>query len=134
MFTQISIIAVLFALTLTGCNRAIELASEATEEDPVLVLSPGYKVLIHGIPTAVFGYDLCPNENTGMAMFLGSAQSERSNTCIVLDKTRESVPVRYKTSTGVVTESWKVIRSDIVKYGMTFPTTTMRRPDNFFFN
>lgn len=121
------------AMALVGCDRVVgHLATEVAKQSPTLVIGPGYKVQIDGAPTAVFGYDACPKDDPTMAAFFGPSPNDGEKTCIVVDKGRESVRVRYGTVAGLQDESWKIVQGEVVKYGVKFPTTTLQRPDGSF--
>ena len=127
-------LATFLVVAVAGCDRmAGVVANEVAKlPEPTLVISPGYKVQIDGVATAVFGFDVCPKEAQGISAFFGPAPNDGSTACIVLEKGRESVRVRYKTVTGLKEESWQIVRGEVEKYGTKFPTTALQRPDGTY--
>lgn len=129
MVTKITVVSALFVLILSGCtNYLLEAQNNLMKKEITVVISPGFKVLINGNPTVVFGHDFCPKENKKFIIF-DLYQNIDSNACVVMDKKSDFVKVSYDTRTGMITENWKVIRAEEVKYGVRFTTAFMYRPN-----
>lgn len=120
------------ALALSGCDRLFwPVMNEVANQSPKVVIGPGYKVLIDGVPTYIFGYDDCPKEDrspTITALF-GPSPTDELGTCIVVDNASKTVRVRYKTAAGLKDESWTIIRGEVEKFGTKFPTSILKRQD-----
>lgn len=100
-----------------------------SEHEPVLVIGPGYKVIINGSPTPIFGIDECPTDDPIMEKVFGPSPLKGNHNCIVLEKDRADVLVRFPTDKGVQEERWAIVRSQTEKFGLTLPATGLRRPD-----
>lgn len=99
-------------IAFTGCGRVSEDAGEsAALARPEVIVHPGYKVMIDGVPTAIFGPDNCK--------VAGQAEPEQG--CIVLNDLRESVLVSFNTTKGLAQEEWRIVQ------GAT--TAHFQRPD-----
>jgi hypothetical protein len=118
------------ALALSGCGRVAEqLAGDmAKQMDSVtVVITGGHKFLIDGAPMVAMGHDECPTASAAMSAFSG--QSGGSFDCIVLDHQRDSVWVSLYSKEGVRQETWRIVRGEVDKHGVKFPTTGLQRPD-----
>jgi len=112
---------------LAGCNNIAEQTTKTlSDSEPVVAIAPGYKVIIDGKPTAIFGSDECPTKGTSWVQFYFR---EDRFTCILLRKDRAQVSVRFDQGRGIQEEHWTVVRGTWEKYGLTFPNIGLRRPD-----
>ena len=92
--------AAAIVIAITGCGPVSEVAMESVAlAQPEVIVHPGYKVIIDGEPTAIFGPDDCK--------VTGKAESEQG--CIVLNGLRESVLVSFNTPKGLVKEEWRIV-------------------------
>lgn len=107
---------------LSGCDLVDQLAHQVVQSQPpmTLVISPGFKMLIDGQTTAVFGRDECPRSNGLSRMFFGTSADEGSRNCIAITPESTSVPVILGLPGGPK-ETWTVERSGT--------STVLRRPD-----
>lgn len=118
------------ALLIAGCGQIAEQYSKLNADTaPVVVIAPGYKVVINGEPTPIYGSDECPKEDPKMAQLFGSDPLAGLHSCIVVAKDGTDVLVRFKQAQGIQEERWTIVRGEVRKYGMTLPTATLRRPD-----
>lgn len=115
---------------LTGCERVGEQVAgfyykTAKLSSPAVVISPGYKVLlvnreqsmktpVEGETVLISGFDECPKQDRVMEFLFGPSPDEGRNDCIVLDKTRSSLPVQvaYVDARRVAVEQWKIHREE----------------------
>ena len=123
-----ALLSLLLMGSLTACDAqqaATTVAKIAPHVAPMLVIEPGYKVMIDGKPTPVMGHDECPS-NPGTAVF-GTDPLVGQTGCIVLSKDRTEVPVSFPGPKGMVNERWTIVRE--TRQGTAFPMTMLRRPD-----
>ncbi len=117
-------------LLLAGCGEVAEQYSKMISETaPVMVIAPGYKVVINGEPTPIYGTDECPKEDPKMIKFFGPDPLEGQHSCIVVAKDRTEILVRFNQGVSVQEEHWTILRGEAQKFGLTFPTAALRRPD-----
>lgn len=76
----------------------------------IIVITPGYRVLIDGNPVAVFGNQLCP-QSDGMRVWFIGGDPQGGDGCAVIEKDTATVPMQLAINGKLVIETWKVERS-----------------------
>lgn len=130
-------IALLLALcvTISGCDSIVGKALDIAQVDePTIVLAPGYKVIIDGKPTPIFGVDECPKADTLMVKLFGENPDDGKVGCTVLNKDKTEVTVRFAQATNapaerLITERWNIVRESVKIGDHPATRTYLKRPD-----
>lgn len=111
---------------LAGCDAANEAATKVIQESGpmTLVFHPGYKMLIDGKPSPIFGTDECPEPDPFMKAFFGPDPDEGDKSCVVISPETTSVEVLISNAGRPVKETWTVERNKDL--------TTLRRADGSY--
>ncbi|MFM0416971.1 hypothetical protein [Paraburkholderia aromaticivorans] len=98
--------------------------NKAGVPQPLLVIKPGYRVLIDGRPVPIVGNDECPRERDAQNAFSlgGRPDDTPAMGCVVVGPTTKEVHVRVNSS---FLEVWKVVHQE--RGG--FPVTLLVRPN-----
>ena len=113
MKTLVCLATLAMVIALSGCDRIAGLyVSQAMQQSPTTVISPGYKVLIKGELVPIFGNDKCPTQGGLMPMLFGEEPLEEQSNCLVLDKGKTSITVLVGYKSGLVTEQWVIRRQE----------------------
>ncbi|HBO5514605.1 TPA: hypothetical protein L4559_003499 [Pseudomonas aeruginosa] len=98
---------------LAGCDAANEAATKVIQESGpmTLVFHPGYKMLIDGKPSPIFGTDECPKADPFMNAFFGPDPDEGDKLCVVIAPETKSVEVLVSIAGQPVKEAWTVERN-----------------------
>lgn len=118
-------------VVLAGCGAAIDRVGQTIAgNDPIIVIAPGYKVFIDGQATPIFGFDECLNTNSTVGKLFGDSPDAGSHDCIVIENERQSVQVRFMSSTGVLAnEKWQIVREQGTTGDRHYLRTSLKRPN-----
>jgi hypothetical protein len=115
---------------LTGCDQLRDYFTKtAIDNDPMLVFSPGFRILVDGKSVPVAGFDACPKADPLMNKIFGDDPLAGSHDCIVLSKVRKDVRVQVGDPKGVVTEQWTIVRETRKTEDLPYSRTSLKRPD-----
>ncbi|MGG2621668.1 hypothetical protein [Pseudomonas aeruginosa] len=111
---------------LAGCDAANEAATKVIQESGpmTLVFHPGYKMLVAGKPSPIFGTDECPKADPFMKAFFGPEPDEGDKSCVVVAPETKSVEVLISSTGRPVKETWTVERKNDL--------TMLRRADGSY--
>lgn len=119
-----------FAATalLGACGQlADQYETLAAEHQPTIIIPAGMKVRAGDREFAIWGDDVCPDNDRIMALLFGHAPGAGRRECIAVPKDAQSVTVHFANRIdGVRTEQWRVVRLDDKHH---FPRFSFARPD-----
>src|ERR1035437_7066745 len=106
---RISLVLSVVAL-LAACDAVTSYYAEmAATNQPTVVFSPGYKIMVDGKPVPIAGFDDCPKTDPIMVKVIGESRLDGSHDCIVIEKDRKNVSVQVGLAGGTVTEQWTIV-------------------------
>lgn len=119
---------VVLALGLSGCDAMTQQVLDNVEpkEPSTVVLSPGHRIYVGDEAVPIVGFDVCPADGG----FFGPRVDAGEMGCVVVSNTTTEVRVKLALSTGLIEETWTVMRTKkSTKSGHFYERTYLLRPD-----